>query len=102
MAYGNSVLPSLTGKVQDFGDRPIYWEFYENNGWRAARFGDWKAIQHDMHMEEHRPIELYNLKNDIRETSNVATEHPEIISKAKEIFEESHIRSDNFVWNYLK
>ena len=42
---GISVLPTLLGEEQNPGPRPLYWEFYEMEGWRAVRFGPWKAIQ---------------------------------------------------------
>jgi len=64
-----------------------YWEFYgfdtarnelrKNTLSQAARWGDWKAVRP-------RPgaaLELYNLRNDISETANVAAENPEIASK---------------------
>lgn len=95
---GKSVLPTLLGEKQDFSKRYMYWEFYEKRGWRAVRMGDWKAIQHDMHFIAHKPIELYNLNDDMAETKNVADQHPEIIKKASQLFQEAHIPSVHYVW----
>ena len=95
---GKSVLLTLMGEKQDFSDRYMYWEFYEKRGWRAIHFDDWKAIQQDMHFKERKPIELYNLKDDISEENNIADQHPEIVKKAMEIFEEAHIPSEHYVW----
>ncbi len=99
---GTSVLATLKGGKQDLSNRKMYWEFYEKDGWRAARFGDWKAIQRGMHKKEHQPIEIYNINNDIGETNNLASKHPGLVEKAKQIFEESHIPSEHYVWKYLK
>jgi arylsulfatase A-like enzyme len=98
---GRSILPTLMGEEQDFSQRYMYWEFYEKNGWRATRFGDWKAIQNDMHNKNHKPIELYNIKIDMSESKNVASKNPEIVKKAEQIFEEAHIPSDHYIWKHL-
>jgi len=95
---GISVLPTLSGKKQDFSKRYLYWEFYANRGWQAIRFGNWKAIRNDRHFVNHKPIELYNLNTDISETNNVAADHPDIVEKARKIFEEAHVPSAHYLW----
>jgi len=98
---GISVLPTLSGKQQGISDRYLYWEFYEKKGWRATRFGDWKAIQQGMNQAVHQPVELYNLKEDGGEAHDLATQFPELVLKAEQIFGEAHDPSPNFVWKYL-
>ncbi len=68
---GISMVNALTGKKQQQHDY-LYWE--EARSKRAIRVGDWKAIQ------PHRgaKIALYNLKNDISETTDVSDKHPEV------------------------
>ena len=39
------VLLGFYGTKKSKDVQPLYWEFYEKGGWRAARFGKWKAIQ---------------------------------------------------------
>jgi arylsulfatase A-like enzyme len=96
---GVSLVPTLTGhadqqKTHDY----LYWEFYEQNGRRAARFGDWKAVQYGLHQSANAPIEIYNLANDPHEDHNLASEHPELVTQAKEIFAEAHTPSDQ--WSF--
>ena len=44
---------------------------------RGARMGDWKVVQNVMKL----PLELYNLKDDPGEQSNLASQHAEIMKK---------------------
>jgi arylsulfatase A-like enzyme len=73
---GMSVLPTLLGKKQEPHEF-FYWEFHEKGSKQAVRMGDWKAVRLAMN----KPLELYDLKNDIGETNNVAAAHPEIVAK---------------------
>ncbi len=97
---GISVLPTLLGEAQDFGERPLYWEFYEMEGWRALRFGEWKAVQHNMHHPVPQPIEIYNIRQDIGETTDLAQDHPEIVAMAEQLFKKAHTPSANFKWGH--
>lgn len=68
---GKSFLPSLKGKKQNRG--PIFWHYphYHPLGGRpvsAIREGDYKLIQ----FLDNGDVELYNLKNDIGETHDLA------------------------------
>jgi arylsulfatase A-like enzyme len=79
---GTSLLPLLLGKSA--GDRkPLFWHFpgYLGSGtdiWRTApagaiRAGDWKLLEF---FEDGR-LELYNLKDDLGERTNLADREPE-------------------------
>src|SRR5690606_9834710 len=52
---------------------PIFWE-HEGN--RAVRDGDWKLVA-----KEGQPWELYNMKNDRAEMNDLASSHPEKVSE---------------------
>ena len=51
------------------GERPLFWEY---NGHRAARTGDFKAL----YRRDERQWRLYNLAMDPAETTDLAAKHP--------------------------
>jgi arylsulfatase A-like enzyme len=83
---GVSYLPTLTGGTRDRG--PLYWHFpgylgSAGNTWRTTpvgtvRDGDWKLMEF---FEDGR-LELYNLKDDLGERTNLAAKMPD---RAKEL-----------------
>jgi arylsulfatase A-like enzyme len=82
---GISFAPALLGRQQKKHEY-LYWEFHEGRSSKqAVRMGDFKAVR----MAPSRPVELYNLKTDIGEESNIAGRHPEIAARATEIIEKS-------------
>ena len=53
--------------------------------------GDWKVIRKNLKTDKEEPtLELYHLGNDPKELNNVASDHPEIINRAVEIFKREH------------
>ncbi|QDU91233.1 Arylsulfatase precursor [Pirellulimonas nuda] len=78
---GVSLVPSLTGKGQQQQHPYLYFEFYEQGGKRSVRVGPWKAVQLGMNSKKPRPVELYNLDDDLGERNNVAADHPEIVAR---------------------
>jgi len=97
---GLSFVPTLLGNTEDQRQHPyLYWEFFERGGKQAARFGNWKGVKLNVHENFGRPdapIEVYNLENDIGETTNIADEHPEIVARFREIFREARVPSALF------
>jgi arylsulfatase A-like enzyme len=80
---GNSIAGVLNGTQKSTDVPPLYWEFYEKDGWRATRFGKWKAIQNNLHQSHKGPIELYDLYRDPAETFDVSQSHPQLVEEAK-------------------
>ncbi len=92
---GISVVPTLVGqkaagRAQEQHEYH-YWELPRmdaDNRWRyrkeipsgALRMGDWKAVR----PKPDGPVELYNLKEDIGETKNVAAGNPEVLARIDE------------------
>jgi arylsulfatase A-like enzyme len=84
-----SLLPALTGQVQPT-HAYLYWEFYENGSAQAVRFGNWKAIRQPMF---DGPIALYDLTSDLRESRDVAREHPDLVAQAEANMNQAHVPS---------
>jgi arylsulfatase A-like enzyme len=96
---GVSLLPLLRGEVETFPERALYWHFpaylqsyrqspleqpdplFRTRPCSVVRRGDFKLHQY---FEDGR-LELYDLRRDVGEQSNLATAHPD---KARELLEE--------------
>ena len=75
---GISFLSPLQGRPQLNRHEFLYWQAATTNGLQqAVRLDDWKAVR----PAPGQPLELYNLAADIAETSDIATNHPEIVAK---------------------
>lgn len=85
---GISFLPTLKGEQQPERDF-LYWEFHETDQ-IAVRKGDWKLI-----VVKGEP-RLYNLAEDISETTDVASQNPEIVASLIEVIKQQHQPSDYF------
>lgn len=79
---GISIAPVLKNSNVQFPERRFYWHYPLNQphflGGRSAgsiREGDWKMIE----FFDDKSIELYNLKDDISESNNLANKFPEKI-----------------------
>lgn len=75
---GTSFLPLLRGE-EEFDRGPLFWHYphYANQGGTpgsSVRLGDWKLIEF---FEDGR-LELYNLREDLSETRNLAEQEPAI------------------------
>jgi len=92
---GLSYLPTLTGKGEQQKHDYLAWEFHGYGGQKAVRFGEWKAVQTQIH-KGNSAIQLYNLADDLGETTDVAAQHPELIDQARAIFAEDRTTNENF------
>lgn len=95
---GISFLPTLLGQESQQQHDYLYWEFHERKGRQAIRKGDWKAVRYNVFSSPDAPIELYNLREDIGETNNLAAQHPEMVAEMKALMEESRVPSEVFVF----
>jgi arylsulfatase A-like enzyme len=87
---GVSLLPTLLDHGGTQTDREyLYWEF---QGRQAVRLGQWKAYR----MASDGDFELYDLDADRSETSNVAAEYPEVVSRIEAIMVEARTESELF------
>jgi len=92
---GISYLPELLGKKQKKHEF-LYWEFFERNTRQAVRMGKWKAIR----TVKTDRIELYNLEEDIGETSDIADKHPDVVAKIRQCLKTA--RTPNPYWKLPK
>jgi arylsulfatase A-like enzyme len=80
---GISMVPALlgekaAGRAQTNHDF-LYWEFHEGGFKQAVRMGDWKLIRQP-YGKDPAP-QLYNLKDDLGETKDLAAERKDIVAK---------------------
>lgn len=92
---GISYLPTLLGvSDQQKKHTYLYWEFYEQNGKQAVRYGQWKGIRLSVKQERHGPIELYNIVDDPGEKTDLAEKHPDIVQRIADFMEEAHTTAE--------
>lgn len=95
---GTSFANVLFGK--NAPEKPfIYREFPGYGGQQSVRMGDWKLIKTGMlRRNQNQPstVELFNLKTDPFEKTNLISQHPEIVEKLEKILSREHIPSDVF------
>ena len=101
---GISLVPILFGKE---GDHPVRtWLYRESPGYggqQTAMIGDWKAIRTGLQPARAAgrsladvPVELYNLKDDPFETTDLAAQYPEKVRELLELMTRERVRSDIF------
>ena len=98
---GISILPALLGPKAAGRTQPkhefMYWElprydakrgeFFKEIPMQAVRMGDWKAVR----PKPNGPLELYNLKEDIAETKDVAAANPTVMARIEEYLKTARV-----------
>jgi len=88
---GVSIVRALHGQTQPAHDF-MYWEFHERGFQQAVRMGNWKAVR----LAKDKPLELYDLSTDVKETTDVASKHPGIVAKIERYL--TSARTENPNW----
>ena len=88
---GVSLLPTLVGREQPQHEY-LYWEFFERGFQQAVRMGPYKGIR----FNQGQPLKLYDLRDDIGEKHDIATNHPEIVEKIESIMADARSPSPNW------
>ncbi|MEX0321393.1 MAG: sulfatase-like hydrolase/transferase [Puniceicoccaceae bacterium] len=78
---GVDLLPYLTGKNKGKPHSKLFWRSGEDR--YAARVGDWKIVS-----ERGYGVELFNLKEDIAESNNLAMANPEKLEMLQKAYKE--------------
>lgn len=96
---GIDITPTLIGTGQE--PRPyLYREFPSYRGQQSIRVGHWKAVRQNLTpplgAEPVLKTELYNIKTDITESTDVAAEHPDLVAHLEKLMREKRTASAEF------
>ncbi|MBL7817172.1 MAG: arylsulfatase [Saprospiraceae bacterium] len=99
---GLSFLPELLGqknkqKRHDF----LFFEYPEKGGQVAIRLGDWKGVRTDVRKNPQAAWQLFNLKTDRNETTDVSLQHPDIIQQLETIQKREHQPAHVKEWEFI-
>jgi uncharacterized sulfatase len=92
-----SMLRTLLGREDEQKQHEyLYWEFYEQGSKQAVRWKNWKAVRMPMLTGK---TELYNLERDLGETTDVASDYPDTVSRLEQMMDVSHVDDPNWQVN---
>ena len=84
---GIDMAPTLLGRPQDQRTHEyLYWEFHEDGMAQAVRLGSWKGVR----TPAQDAIEVYDLRADLSETTDLAAQHPEVAARLDSIMQAAH------------
>jgi len=96
---GISLLPELLAEGAagseggEKAERALYWEFHERDSTvQAVRRGAWKGIR----FSPDSPLELYDLKADLGESDNIASQHPDVVRRLEDDLESERTPSEQW------
>lgn len=95
---GLSFVNTLSGKGTQAQHGYLYWEFHEQGGKQAVRYGKWKGVRLQTIANSNAPVELYDLSADPQEQKNVAAQHPDIVQQIAGYMSQAHVESEAFPW----
>ncbi len=90
---GKSLLPFFLGK-KPTGRDALFWEHQGN---RAVRKGEWKIVA-----DYQQPWELYNLEEDRTELNNLAQMHPDKVKELIDLYDQWARKCHVLPWDKLK
>lgn len=99
---GISFLPELLGKnAAQKKHAYLFFEYPEKGGQIAIRMGDWKGIRTNVRKDPNAPWQIFNLKTDRNETTNIAAAHPELIQQFNVIVKKEHHAATIKEWEFI-
>ncbi len=98
---GVSLMPVLTGTGKPTRREYLYFEFSEKSGQIAIRFEKFKAVKSNVKNNKNAPWELYDMQHDEKESTDIASKHPEIIAKLDEIVKKEHQQATLKEWEFI-
>jgi arylsulfatase A-like enzyme len=90
---GISFFSTLRGNTGRDKHQYLYWEFFERGYDQALRAGDWKIVKRSSNGSK---TELYNLKDDITESNDLAAQMPEKVRELEELLVSARTDSEEF------
>ncbi len=82
---GVNLLPHLTGETKQPPHKMLAWRFGPQ---KAVRQGDWKLVDwRDFETKSQSGWQLYNLADDISESNDLATKHPDKVTELSNLWE---------------
>jgi arylsulfatase A-like enzyme len=91
--YGNS----KQQKKHEF----LYFEYPEKGGQVAIRMGDWKGVRTDVRKNPKADWQIFNLKTDRNETTDVAKKHPDLVKQFDAIQKREHQHPHIKEWEFI-
>lgn len=98
---GISLLPTLLGKEQQQSHPFLYFEYPENGGWVAVRIGDWKGVKKNMRKDPTARWELYDVRTDPNEKTDLSAQHPDKIREMEAIVKREHTHPHVMDWEFV-
>jgi arylsulfatase A-like enzyme len=97
---GVNLLPHLTGERKNASEPhdALFWRFGQQ---MAIRKGDWKLVRYDLAAEGATGVsetKLYNLKDDIGETKDLAADNPEKMKELKADWDRWNEKNQRPLW----
>ena len=87
---GISMAPTLLGRKGQREHDYLYWEFLERGGRIAVLKGDWKGIRLNSQKNPDGPLEIYHLKKDIGEETNLALGQKKLSEEFEAVMKHEH------------
>lgn len=91
---GISFLPELLGANHQKRHEYLYWEHAQSGGQQAIRFGNWKGLRVNINSKANTKIMLFDLQNDLQETTDVSALYPEIVDKMEQYMSETRTKPE--------
>lgn len=98
---GLSFLPELLGKKQKQHDY-LFFEYPEKGGQLAIRMGKWKAVKTNLRKNPKASWQLFDISKDEKETTDVATQYPELLKRFDAIVKKEHRDTHIKEWQFVE
>lgn len=95
---GIDLTPSMMGQEDAKREEPMMWDFHNYGGIIGIRDGKWKAVRRGLLAKgEHPAWELYDLDADLKETTDLAAKHPDVVKRLEKAWLETRVVEPDFL-----